>query len=193
MDEPVKYYFRCPGCGNDTLFVKPSEDDDNMGCLFLVFGGLLSALLFTGYNRGRIQCQECKHLFQQPAIPSSPYARYVGVIVGMVIVLICVSVFFFCLPSLAKTLPSFPFLFLLEDAIVAQPRVAAYLLISLSLITVVPLWVAATIANARYRKKFRSQYSYKVPSLSKYAAVDSAPGADIDKAPDDGSGPTKIE
>ena len=172
----MKYYFKCPGCGNETDFVKPTEQGNGSGCLMLFFGGIFPFLLFSSLNGARIQCDQCKLLFAQPSLPSNKSAIYLGLLVGLIITVIFVSVFFFCIPGLARILPEIPAGHILEEAIHNEPRVATYLIIVLSAFTVLPLWVAAALITNKYHRNLKSKFLYSVP----WARDPRLPEADTD-------------
>jgi len=172
----MKYYFRCPSCGNDTDFVKPTEQDNNAGCLMLFFSGILPFLLLCSASSARIQCGRCKTLFAQPGLPSNKAARQIGLLVGIIICVLFASVFFFAIPSLARLLPVVPVFSVLEDAILNQPRVALYLLLVVSFLAVFPLWIAAAMITRKSHKKTKAHYCYNVP----FAPDPRLPGADTE-------------
>src|SRR6266511_3295106 len=99
----MKYYFRCPNCGNDEEFVRPSEETSNLGCALFVFGGFIPYLLFAGHNLGRVQCSNCAHIFRQPPLPSSPLATFAGWILALTVIPVIVAVFFFSFTELARS------------------------------------------------------------------------------------------
>lgn len=172
----MKYFFKCPGCGNETDFVKPTEQGNGSGCIMLFFGGIFPFLLFSSLNGARIQCDQCKLLFAQPSLPSNKSAIYLGLLVGLTITVIFVSVFFFCIPGLARILPEIPAGHILEEAIHNEPRVATYLIIVLSAFTVLPLWVAAALITNKYHRNLKSKFLYSVP----WARDPRLPEADTD-------------
>ena len=159
----MKYYFKCPGSGNETDFVKPTEQGNAGGCLMLFFGGIFPFLLFSSLHGARIQCSQCKLLFAQPSLPSNKTAIYLGLLVGLIITVIFVSICFFCIPGLARILPEIPAGNILEEAIHNKPRVATYLIIVLSTLTVLPLWVAAALITNKYHRNLKSKFLYNVP------------------------------
>ena len=171
----MKYYFRCPKCGNDEQFIKPSEQTDDLGCALFFYGGLIPGLLFANHASRRIQCTRCAHLFSQPALPSSPVASFAGWIVALTIVPIVAAVFVFCVPDLASLLPSIPVIATIEEAFAAQPRVAAYLLAVLLVLIVLFCWGAACLSNVRFRRRFSSEYLVRPLSPRDLAARNNLP------------------
>jgi len=172
----MKYYFKCPGCGNETQFVKPTEQSDGNGCLMLFLGGIIPFLLFSGINGSRIQCTQCKTLFSQPSLPSSKPAKYIGLLAGLVIILLFASVFYFCIPGLAETLPEIPAFGILEEAIHSKPRVATYLIVLMSVFTILPLWIATVFITNKHHRKLKTRCLYIVP----WARDQRLPGEDTD-------------
>ena len=174
----MKYYFRCPKCGNDEQFVKPSEQTSDLGCALLFFGGFIPALIFADHTSRRIQCSRCAHIFRQPAIPSSPLASFAGWILALTVVLFTIAVFFYCSSDLASLLPSIPVISSIEEAITIEPRVAAYLLSLLFILVVIPCWVAACLSNAKYRNQFSTEYHVK-PLSSRDIAKQISPQPEV--------------
>lgn len=76
----MKYYFKCPRCGNDDGFTRTEQQSSGMGCLILLFGGLISALLHAGSQMHRIQCDRCGYIFRQPALPWNGAARLAEIV-----------------------------------------------------------------------------------------------------------------
>lgn len=154
----MRHYFQCPKCQNDAEFVKPSEEDSGLGCLLFLFGGFIPALLFAGHKHGRVQCQKCAHIFPQPALPSSPLAKFAGWILALSLIPAACSLFFFMIVDFANLLPALPVISTLEEAVRAQPRVAAYLFGVLFVLIVIPCIVVACLSNARFRKELAKSY-----------------------------------
>jgi rubredoxin len=174
----VKYYFQCPNCGSDKQFIRPSEEASGLGCLLFLFGGFIPALLFADYTHRRVQCQSCGHIFRQPPIPSSPVAKLAGWLLAFIIISGGIAILLFSFPDLAALLLSIPFVATIEEAIIAQPRVAAYLLALLLVLIVVSCWTAACVSNARFRKRLSDKFHLK-PFSSRELALrnGSQPGA----------------
>src|SRR5436190_6664148 len=128
----MKYYFQCPKCGNDEEFIKPTEEGSKLGSMLFVVSGLMSAILyldFLEYQRRRVQCVRCAHLFRQPAMPNSPVTKFARWILVVTIGSLIVALLMFAISDLAALLPpSVPVISLIEEAIVGQPRLASYFL-----------------------------------------------------------------
>lgn len=134
------YYFRCPRCGSNEEFVRPSEEPSNLGCAILLFGGLLPALLYNASSGDRIQCTACWHLFNRPSMPWSPFARAVGwTTVGALLFAVPI---YFAVPRSADSGSS-----MVMDA-----------LASLTILVVIAFWFAAYISTIVYRNKFALHY-----------------------------------
>ena len=72
------YYFSCPSCGSNANFYHVKDSgSDSTGCLILLLGGFLPALIYRDSVTNRIQCAACGHKFHKPGLPSSPAARIV--------------------------------------------------------------------------------------------------------------------
>ncbi len=150
----MKFYFKCPKCGNDEQFVRPNE---KLGfALYLGYG-----LLFTDYMRARVQCMRCLYIFRPPPVPSSPLAAFAVWILGVTVISGIVAVVLFCAPPLAQALPAFSVIPVLEEAILMQPRVAAYLLGALFVLIPVSCCVAVMFSNAKFRKQLAKEYHLK--------------------------------
>lgn len=165
----VNYYFRCPKCGSDEEFIKPSEESSNLGCAIFFFGGLIPALLFAAdQTHGRIQCVNCAHIFRQPRIPVSPIAAFAGWIVALLIVPILIAVIAGS-ADLASFLPSVPIIASMEDAIKAEPRLAAYVLAFVLALIILVCWAAAFVSNSRFRKQLSTRCRLKALSPDELA------------------------
>ena len=168
----MKYYFSCPLCGNDELFVRPSEDSSGLGCALLLYGGWLPFLIFARRNRNRVQCSQCAHIFQQPALPVSPTASLARFIILQTIVCAVLAFLFFYVPNLAKALPAVPILTGLENAIAAHPRVAAYILGLLFWQITIPCLVVAAVSAYRFHKQLAARFRL-MPVSSRQIATQS--------------------
>lgn len=153
----MKFYFQCPRCSNDEEFIKPQEQASNLGWALFFFGGFLPALLYADHSSHRVQCKVCGTMFRQPPLPSSPVGKFAHWILGSTIVLSVVAVFFFMLPNLAAFLPSLPVIDTFEQAISAHPRVAAYFLTLLCLLTAASCWIAAYFSNSKFRMQLSKE------------------------------------
>lgn len=153
----MNYYFRCPNCGSNEEFIKPSEESSNAGCAIFLFGGLIPALLFANDRQGRIQCAKCAHIFRQPRIPVSALAAFAAWIVALlsVPILVVVVVGF---ADHASSLPSVPIIASVEEFITAQPRLTAFALAFGFVLIVIVCWAVAFVSNARFRKQLSTEY-----------------------------------
>ncbi|MHA3773850.1 hypothetical protein ACXR0O_20135 [Verrucomicrobiota bacterium sgz303538] len=165
----MRYYFRCPNCGNDERFVTPHEQASNLGCALLFFGGLLPALVFANYTRNRVQCLNCGYIFRRPPLPSSPLATFAGWIVAVTLIPCVIALLLFASPEIADSLPSFSGIAALEEAIALKPRLAAYLLVVLVTLILAACWAAALVSSAKFRKQLSGQYRL-TPDTSRDAA-----------------------
>jgi hypothetical protein len=149
----MKYYFKCPKCGNDEGFVKPSEENMNLGCLFLLFGQLFPALLFAHYTSGRIQCRKCFHVFRQPPLPVSPRSSFANGIIAAALLPVLAAFIFSFSPKMDSDLPSIYGLGWLEQTFAAEPRLAAYLVASILILVIGVCFISGVASNIRYRKE----------------------------------------
>jgi hypothetical protein len=177
----VKYYFQCPKCGNEEQFVKPTEERSGLGIALFVFGGIVPAALLGDYMQGRVQCARCLHLFRQPPIPKSPLASFAGWIVALALSPFLFATIFFISPEISTLLPSFSGMATLEDAIKLEPRLIAYLLISLPVLIVIPCMIAAGVSNVRFRRQFATQYEVSPSPSPKFAPKEMPRSAALDE------------
>lgn len=160
----MKYYFQCPKCGSDEQFVKPSERSSGLGWALFFFGGFIPFLLFASHNQGRIQCSSCSNIFRQPPVPSNPLAKFAGWLLFLTAISVVVAIAFLADTDSATLLPSVPVIAFIEDAVTVHPRVAAYLLVLLFTLVVLPCWAAIWLSNARSRKELAAKYRLKALS-----------------------------
>lgn len=140
-----------------------------------MFGGLLSALLYAGHLRHRVQCVKCSYIFRPPPVPSAPVAKFAGWIFALLFISIITAVFFCFVDGLAGILPSVPGIDLIEEVVAKQPRVIAYLLATASVLIVIACWAAASISNIKYRRRFSQVYRVKPLSSQELAGEISSP------------------
>ncbi len=155
------YYFECPACGRNRSFHRPAEEPSSTGCMILLVGGFLPALLHSQHYSGRVQCADCGYIFRQPPLPSSPAASLAGwialiVISAAVFVMLAVSI-----PEIAELLPTFWGVAFLEELIVQQSRVFA-----LCFLIVPPLILATCLAagcwsNHKHRQALSKRFHLK--------------------------------
>lgn len=173
---PRKYYFRCPHCGNDEEFVRPTEDG-HLGCAMLLLGGLLAANHVNEYRKHRVQCVRCLHMFQQPALRVSAVAAFGTVIQVLTILLVVAGVIFYGYGDLITPLPEWPILFWIEEAIAAKPRVAAYFLVALVVTMLFVPIIAGWIGNRSNRRQLAEKFLLRPPSAHTLPASVPAPQA----------------
>jgi hypothetical protein len=106
----VKYFFKCPKCGSDEEFIVPEDGGwgSDLGCLFLSFGGLIPAFLYSAAVRRRIQCTRCFYLFRQPPLPESSLARFAKWVIVIAAVPIAVAWVLSKMPDTIAQLPGLP-------------------------------------------------------------------------------------
>ena len=136
----MNYYFKCPNCGSDERFVRPSEQSSSLGCLLFLFGGFIPALLFADYRWRRVQCLKCTHIFRQPPLPGTPLSHFAAWIACLTVIAMVVGVAGFAAPELAPALPSVAVISAIEHAIAAQPRTMAYIIASLVSLILTSAW-----------------------------------------------------
>lgn len=101
----MKYYFKCPRCGRDDGFTLPAEQSSGLGCLLLLFGGVIPALLYSDAQSHRVQCDSCGYIFRQPALPKTGVAKLATAILLVYIVAVIAALFLVCSPETADLLP----------------------------------------------------------------------------------------
>jgi len=102
----MKYYFKCPKCGNNESFTTLSEDENGLGCLILFFGGILPALFYTDARNRRIQCVTCGHIFHQPTLPESPVSKLSKWIILVLILFVFFGFLTIAKPEFASIIPN---------------------------------------------------------------------------------------
>lgn len=153
-----KFYFKCPQCRSNDLFVKIRGSFADLGCALLFFGGLLPYIILRNRAGKKVQCANCLHIFSQPALPTSPLCSFASWTVTNLIICVVLAGIFSSIPELARILPSIPTVAYLEKVIADYPRVAAYLLCAMFLFNAVPSLVVAFISNDRYRRELVGRY-----------------------------------
>lgn len=157
----MKFYFRCPKCGSDEEFVKPSEEKSDLGTNLLFIGGIMAASMYADHVRRRVQCGKCSYIFRQPPIPSATQAKFAGWILALTLIPVLVAVAFVSFEDLAALLPALPVIDTIEEAVTMQPRVAAYLIAVVVVLVGVTAWVAAVWSNFRLRRKYAAEFQTK--------------------------------
>ena len=113
----MNYYFKCPNCGSDERFVRPSEQSSSSGG---------ASSFFLRFNRRdclriirwrRIQCLKCTHIFRQPPLPGTPLSHFAAWIACLTVIAMVVGVAGFAAPELAPALPSVAVISAIEHAI----------------------------------------------------------------------------
>ena len=119
---------------------------------------LSDSLAVSDYLRHRVQCPKCLLLFRRPPLPSSPVGRFAGWIIGVTVASFIAAMFLLSSKEVASLLPSNPVIAALEEAITAEPRLVAYLLVELLVVIFVSCGIVGVVSNARFRKQFAKQY-----------------------------------
>ena len=157
------YYFDCPSCGNDQEFYRTREaPSGGTGCLILLLGGILPALLFCGYKFRRIQCAKCGYIFRQPPIPYSPIARTaisIGILIPVISILVGYAITAF--PSLKEIIPGSKFFTWFEIILKEHTAFAASIIFTYIILTIFFSILTAVIDNFTYHRPMRRDIPYK--------------------------------
>ncbi len=157
----MKYYFVCPRCGNDQGFAHPREQSSGLGCLILLFGGLIPALLFADAIRQRVQCGQCGFIFRQPAPPRSSASRVAIWVILVVLVSAALTVILAMNPELTSGIPEVSALLTVEAFIAEYPRAVTLTLIPMLALLLLSLLVVSWVSNVRLRRNMRRTHRIK--------------------------------
>ena len=165
----MKYYFKCPNCGSNERFAKPSEQPSSTGCLLLFFGGIISALLFANYRWRRVQCLKCMHIFRQPSLPGTPLSHFATWIGYLTVMTVVAGVVGFAAPELAAALPRVPVISAIKQALVAQPRAMAYVIVTLVSLILISCLLAGAWSKVTFRRELLTKYQLRPLSAADLA------------------------
>lgn len=154
----MKYYFKCPNCGSNEQFVKPSEQSSSLGCLILILGGFLPALLLTDYKWQRVQCLNCMHIFRQPPLPGTALSHFALWIAFLTAFATVIGLVAYVAPSSMAGLPAISVVTEIELALAAQPREMAYVIAGLVSLILASCLVAAIWSKAKFRRELAEKF-----------------------------------
>ena len=178
----MKYYFRCPKCGNDEQFVKPAEQSGSYNGGFLGSGGIMGSLAFADYAASRVQCPKCFYLFRQPPVPRSSLGRFAGwMLIFAIVPTVAAALFLVALSGAGR----WPSLAPIEEAVAANPSIAIYLVAVQFVLITIPSFIVMLVSDARYRKLLATQYRLYALSPREFAKENRAStvAAEAAKAP----------
>jgi len=154
----MKYYFKCPNCKNDEQFTEPSEDSTGLGCLLLVFGGFIPALLYADATRHRVQCARCGYIFRQPPLPRTSVSILATWVIGIQLLFILLTFFLVLFPDLTALIPDLPLISAIETIIVNHPKAIAFGLAPIFPIVLVVALFASWSSNRRAHKLLKTKF-----------------------------------
>jgi len=157
----MKYYFKCPECGNDDEFSLPREESAGLGFLLLVFGGFISALLYADATRRRVQCARCGYIFRQPPLPRTPLSTMATWVIGIVFLFGVLTSLMIAFPEIVDLLPQSLTLDEIELLISVNPRAVLFglfpMIAAILLLSVSVSWASNHTAHAELRKQFHTK------------------------------------
>ncbi len=153
----MKYYFQCPRCGNDESFTRPKPVSATIASL----NGFTGWLMIRNYENHQVQCARCLREFQPPGLPTTSLGKFAAWLFFSTLLLTIAAPAVFSFKELRDSLPVFPGSQFLEDTIALAPRVAAYWLLSLTLLIVISSVVAAVGSHYFLRRKLARTHRLK--------------------------------
>lgn len=169
----MKYYFKCPQCGHDEEFYNVSNESSTVhGCLILLLGGILPALVFSDYGAHRAQCANCRHVFRRPPLPQS---RVSALAKWMLVILLGAAGFALYLEAFPRGSVDVPILSLvtfMENLVLAHPRAAGLALFMTAALFVSFCLLVSAISNHVLRKKLRETYAFHPPKYPRQQGDD---------------------
>jgi hypothetical protein len=158
---PIKYYFQCPGCGNDDEFFLLEEQSAGLTYGLLLLGDVLAALLYADATRCRVQCAHCRYIFRRPSLPRTSLSTLATWIIGIIVAFGVLTVLLIGAPELANLLPSSPTLQAAERFISENPKAVLFgllpMIAALLLVSLVASWASNHAAHANLRKQFQTK------------------------------------
>jgi len=182
-EQSMKYYFACPRCGNDERFAHPREQSSGLGCLILLFGGLIPALLFADAIRHRVQCVQCGFIFRQPALPRSSASRVAIYVILVVLSFAALTIILAMDPELTSGIPEVSALLTVEAFIAEYPRAVTLTLIPMLALLLLSLLVVSWVSNVRLRMDMRKTHKLKAGRSSAFRQDRNADAAGVSGCP----------
>ncbi|MBN2310221.1 MAG: hypothetical protein JXR94_14700 [Candidatus Hydrogenedentes bacterium] len=156
----MAYYFKCPNCGRNDDFVLPKDDSQTgLGCLLLITGGFLPAVLYSSAMAHRIQCGHCGYLFRQPALPRTAVSALATWIVAIVIVFSLFSAIAVFNPGIGRAIPDDWGGAGLERVVAEHPRTMVITVVPMLALIVIVALVASAVSNYRVHKRLRKHFA----------------------------------
>ena len=173
----MKYYFQCPHCRQNDEFYAVDDDDEGLGCAMLFFGGLLPFAIYQSRRVGRVQCAQCRFIFRQPPIGYAPLALVAGF---LLVLIVAVPVFLFCVQDLSDIDSLFPasgWIIPIEQIVRDHARATVYSVGGVLAITFVTLLGVAIGSNRAKRNSMSATFRLH-PGPSKPAPATPAVNSD---------------
>ena len=163
----LKYYFKCPNCKNDEHFSLPSCASTGLGCLLLILGGFIPALLYAESTRRRVQCSSCGFIFRQPSLPRTPVSDFTTWILGIVLLFGLLTVVLILFPALTALVPDAPLVLNMETFIKNNPKA-----IGVGLAPIIPLILIVSLltswgSNRRAHKLLKTKFKIEPGPFSR--------------------------
>jgi len=154
----MRYYFKCPGCGSDEKFTRPSEQSTGLGCVFLFFGGFIPVLLYADAQSRRVQCETCGYIFRQPALPKTGVAMLATGIFLTYIIAIAFAAVLMSVPEVADSFPNPQFIkdfvLLMSGHAEALTLLAGIAVVATLLLSVFASAISSVAQRRRLSKEF---------------------------------------
>ncbi len=159
----MKYYFKCPSCGNDDGFTLPREEPSGLGfALFLLADSW--AAMYADAARRRVQCAKCGYLFRQPALPRTAVATLAAWVIGIILLLGLLIICLIVVPEVADLIPPSQALAVIEQFISEYPRVVLLgvlpliaAILAILVVCAIASWVSSHRARVELRKEFETK------------------------------------
>lgn len=162
----MKYYFKCPNCENDEGFSVPSEKSYGLGCLLVILGHFLAALLYADAKRHRVQCAQCGYIFRQPSLPRSSVSILAMWVIGIVLVFVLLVCCMMAYPDLTTMVPEHWLISELDKIVADNPRAVTLGLIPMICFLLVASFIASWISNIKVHRQLRKKYKIRPTSYS---------------------------
>lgn len=141
------------------------ENSSGLGCLLLILGGFIPALLYANATSRRVQCSHCGLIFRQPPLPKTSLSVFATWIISSILIFALLT-FLLSYPEISSLIPRLPYLSALEQFVSENPRAIAIGLIPLLGIILVVCAVASWASNHQAHKKLQLEFKIWPESFS---------------------------
>lgn len=155
------YYFACPNCGSNRRFTFPQEQQSGLGCLILLLGGLLPALLYTSAMSRRVQCNDCGFIFRQPPPPGTAVSNFALAVIGIVVVSCMITSLLLLNPGFPAFFRRSPALLALESAVAENPRAIVAGILPMIILLLLVSFFTSWVSTWRARRELRENFEFE--------------------------------